>query len=505
MDAEVSKLRKRERDAAPEDPSPAKRARLTHTGPQQPGAEHEKVEQAAENTLLQPKPTIPGRLYASFLSDFVDPPLPHEARVSEWLESVGSDRENRCRSDSHLQHSRSNPISRKLTRSAPAMNSAKDADGFTIPPTPVSTGPTTYQAPYPRSITPSGISYATPGSGRSASRSLVENSSYRKVNLAQNNIYLRPLREQLPDHIARLIDDVRKDRDSPGPSVDQVSQDGALNALWMGAAETEVEEYFHTNIFPKPKPSDVLKRCHRQPMAKHTVPKTGSEPKVSNPVPDMLYGYTSDGAFTGPQEAKLFSMNNMVANSLNLISPFFAIEFKGDGPSGGGSMWVATNQCLGASASCVHIVECLNHQLRECGSDPVSSAAFSIAMNGTEARLYVSWKHDELDYYMAHVKSFLLHEPEHYIEFRKYVRNIIDWGKDKRLTDIRNSLDILLEESRKRASEAAKSRRPSDGSATSNGKKHKSSSSRQNSSTSSFKEHSRGANETHWTPDETAS
>ncbi|KAG9237037.1 hypothetical protein BJ875DRAFT_454745 [Amylocarpus encephaloides] len=62
-------------------------------------------------------------------------------------------------------------------------------------------------------------------------------------------------------------------------------------------------------------------------------------------------------------------------------------------------------------------------------------------MNGTEARLYISWKHDELDFYMRKVDGFLLQSPEHYLKFRKYVRNIIDWGKDKRLKEIRDSLD----------------------------------------------------------------
>ncbi|KAK5651110.1 hypothetical protein OQA88_13273 [Cercophora sp. LCS_1] len=33
-----------------------------------------------------------------------------------------------------------------------------------------------------------------------------------------------------------------------------------------------------------------------------------------------------------------------------------------------------------------------------------------------------------------------------YVEFRKYVRNMIDWGKDKRLSQIRDSLGSLLEE-----------------------------------------------------------
>ncbi|KAH8910561.1 hypothetical protein BR93DRAFT_923259 [Coniochaeta sp. PMI_546] len=50
-------------------------------------------------------------------------------------------------------------------------------------------------------------------------------------------------------------------------------------------------------------------------------------------------------------------------------------------------------------------------------------------MNGTEARLYISWKQTELDYHMASVKSFLLQDPQHYVEFRMYVLNIVDWER----------------------------------------------------------------------------
>jgi hypothetical protein len=74
---------------------------------------------------------------------------------------------------------------------------------------------------------------------------------------------------------------------------------------------------------------------------------------------------------------------------------------------------------------------------------------------------------------MENVKSFLLQEPGRFIEFRKYIRNIIHWGKDRRLKEIRDGLTMLLEESRKRASEAAKSRQPpSDSSTTSKGSHH---------------------------------
>jgi hypothetical protein len=462
--------------------------------------------------IQQPKPNPPKRLYASFLKDFVDPvhPDPRPASihtfVSEWLESVGSDPEKRCRSDSQLNHLDGNLISRQLTRSAPEMDYTQDANGFVVPSTPVSTRSRSRGASHAGSVAPSNLTDATPSSGRSSGRSLVEDPLYRSLNLAANNIYMRPLHERLPEHIADLVDHVRRDRDSPGPSPDQVWQDAELNELWTGAGESEVEEYFRGKIFSKPGPSDSLKRADRQPIAKHAVPSSGSNLKVSNPVPDMLYGYNRHGAFP-QQQAQLVSMGNtVVANNQDLIYPFFVIEFKGDGPTGVGSLWVATNQCLGGSTSCVTIAERLNHQLRKCKSDdirPINGAAFSIAMSGTEARLYVSWRHNELDHYMANVDSFLLQDPEHYLKFRKYVRNIIDWGKERRLKDIRDSLDSLLEESRMRVSEGAKSRQPPSGnSATNNGKKRKSSSTRRNSSRSnSLQGQSGGTNEAPWEMD----
>lgn len=97
-------------------------------------------------TLQQPKPKPPKRFYASFLEDCIDPvdsgPPPEfvNSFVSEWLESVGSDRAKRSRSDSHLHHSSDDPILRKLTRSAPEMAYTCDADGFAVPPTPASAG-----------------------------------------------------------------------------------------------------------------------------------------------------------------------------------------------------------------------------------------------------------------------------------------------------------------------------------------------------------------------------
>ena len=376
--------------------------------------------------------------------------------VSEWLESVGENAD-----------------------STPQMDQTQDADGFTVPQTPASIRSRSRSRAEVDgvSVAASDISGAGSGSSRASGRSLVEDPAYRYMNLAANNIYLRSSREQFPQDIIDLIDQVRRDRDSPGPSTDQVWQDTALEELGMGAGEPEVEDYFRSNIFRQLGPKDALKRADRQPMARHAVPNAASRHKVSNPVPDMLYGYKRHHAFP-EQQAQLISMGTeMVANNQynGLLYPFFVVEFKGDS----GSMWVATNQCLGGSVSCVNVAERLNRRLAQYTSDkvrPISSAAFSIAMSGSEARLYISWKQNEVDYYMTTIDSFLLQKPKDYLDFRKYVLNIIDWGGGRRLDEIRSSLNTLSEESRRKSSEAAKSRPSPSVSSETSSKRSKSSS-----------------------------
>lgn len=323
---------------------------------------------------------------------------------------------------------------------------------------------------YAGSTTQSDSTEATPASKRSSGRNLVEDPLYRDTHLAANNVYLQHPCDLLPEGIANLVDGIRRNRDSPEPSLREIRQDRHLHDLSMGAAEAEVEQYFHAHIFPSTESSDILKRSDRQPMAKYAVPNFRSKYRISTPAPDMLYGYNRRVAFP-QQQAQLLSMGSkLVANNQGLVCPFFAIEFQGDGPSGAGGLWVATNQCLGASSACVNIAEMLNQQLRrQCGNgsiEPIDSTAFSVAMTGTEARLYISWEQNELDYFTTMIDSFQLPKPRDYLEFRKYVRNIIDWGKDRRLK-IQESLDRLLEESMKKASEVAKSRPgPSAGSAS---------------------------------------
>lgn len=212
-------------------------------------------------TVQEPKPLPLKRPHASFLEQSVDQlpssPAPKRFRpesvVTQWIESIsGSEsyRERHCRSHTLLGHSDGELIPRRFTKSAPNMEYARDADGFGMPQT-----PTSWSRP---SVALSNTSGASTGSSRK--KSLVEAPSYRWMNLGENSIYMRSSREEFPDHIANLVDHVRKDRDSPGPSPDQVWQDISLENLEMGTGEPDVEDYFKSKIFAKPEPLGSLKR-----------------------------------------------------------------------------------------------------------------------------------------------------------------------------------------------------------------------------------------------------
>jgi hypothetical protein len=98
------------------------------------------------------------------------------------------------------------------------MESKQDADGFALPQTPAST----ISRSYAQSVTPSNIGGASTSSNRK--KGLVEDHLYRDVNLAVNNMYIRPSYGQFPEDIARLVDYVRRDRDSLGLSSDQLNR-----------------------------------------------------------------------------------------------------------------------------------------------------------------------------------------------------------------------------------------------------------------------------------------
>ncbi|KAH7182541.1 uncharacterized protein B0J16DRAFT_400721 [Fusarium flagelliforme] len=258
--------------------------------------------------------------------------------------------------------------------------------------------------------------------------SLVEHAQYETIHLATNNIIYRDRRDNLPTYISMLIEKIASDRNSPGLSIEDVDADDALTALERGAGEPEVEQYIQYSLVTLPSRNDILKRSDKIPMARRMIPNTGTAYRVSGPVPDVLLGYNYGGAFTPLQRRKLASMDLASANNDGICLPFFVVEFKGDGPSSN---------------------EMLNKELLKTGVEeiiPIDTSCFSISMNGTEARLLVSWK-EEQTFNVQKIRSFALQEADQFLQFRKCVLNIMDWGRNERLESIRSALDLLDENS----------------------------------------------------------
>jgi hypothetical protein len=393
-----------------------------------------------------------------------------------------SRKEKRPRSDSVPNspapaRSGDSPFLRKRTNSAPVGKGIQDTEKFAPAPPPSSVR-----------IGSDGEDYNSRDDYYSCSRSAmmrhtsvfsttpretppVEMPQYRSVNLRLNGIILLSSYDPLPQHISSLVDQIRKYRTPKGPSLNQIRSDTQLKELEISATKSDVAIYFQEHVFPLSFGAGALKSSLRLPMARQAVPSIFFEAKVSTPVPDILCGYNSMEAFTDAERSQLLSMVSLVyGNKDTLVFPFLAVKKKGDGPATRGSLWVATNQCLGAAPSCVNIVVRFNRRVLENRktntnniiNDVVKlppSTAFSIAMTGSKARLYVSWKHDDVvQYHTALLDGFLLQRPRDFLDFRRCVLNIIAWGMDARLAAIRSSLRQLAEEGRKAASGLAKAR-----------------------------------------------
>jgi hypothetical protein len=350
------------------------------------------------------------------------------------------------------------------------MGRTQESEGLR-PPTPASASsasrPTSADARESRSRSP-------------ASSAGVPHPLYRENNLQLNHIHFRLANSTLPDDVAAHLDGaVRARRGSPGLTTEQLNQIAdRVNLLGGGCNESQVEGFLNDTVFPDPEmdpaygPATGLMSTSGALMSQHLVPADPASPfSVSQPKPDRLYGYSGRQPNTRFTHAQLLGQTMLhpripdyataTMQGGGLRFPFFAIEIKAACGTGG-NIWVAANQCAGASAACLNAVGRLNMLLQAYESTQrVDHWCYSLAVDNNIAQLYVSWKEDEMQFYLQQVGTFLLSSPEHFTEFRKQVRNILDWGKDTRLDEIRNALDIVLEHNSNTA--AAKSRpAPSD-------------------------------------------
>lgn len=300
----------------------------------------------------------------------------------------------------------------------------------------------------------------------SVSRGLVELPNYRRDHLHDNGIRWEPYWDNVPNGTRQLAESMYAQRSSPEPSQREILASQDFQELRNGCNEKAVEEYVKSNVIFDRNRHAKLQRCGDVLIHNSWVPSLPGDDRVSQPKPDGLYGYDRNSSFGEAHKLEIKSMRQRLeSNNEGLTLPFLVIEYKGEGPASNGNLWVAENQCFGASSACINMASHLNAMLSDMAHYPgpvkrLDETVFSIAMSNRSATLFVSWQ--DSHFFTAEVESFSVRKPKDLIEFRRIVRNIIDWGMDTRLQQVYNCLDALMEERRLCASHEAKNRNRSE-------------------------------------------
>lgn len=397
-------------------------------------------------------------LWLNRFRDTVFPPE-QEALGPYSRNSIASPTVRRSQSDSHLLDTR-----RHIQSEFSQME-----DTSMPPPSPAATSQYRNSIPalYDRGRTPSrsGRSEVTGGSSQTG-RIDATNTNYRSKVLKRNGINILNATAPLSAELAAEAHNTRRRRDSPGLS-DQLAAEICGQILMRGDdEESSVEGLLpEKGILPRDRRDDPRSHQHLRyirrmpyskafPLPKAIKPNDFAEEAQSNtqsiviPSPDIAYGYTLEG-FNSNQRFALgctirgVDLDRLSMPAKDLFWPFLVVEFKAL-PTGGNIYW-ATNQCAGGGAVSVKATQtlfALASQFCEGFSDPMEAVAYSAAIDGELAIMYMHW-FDDGQYYMERINIYLLSRPAELIQFRKQVRNILDWAFSTRLDMIKSALDVV--------------------------------------------------------------
>ncbi|KAH7475481.1 hypothetical protein FOMA001_g11406 [Fusarium oxysporum f. sp. matthiolae] len=271
-----------------------------------------------DHVMFQPAPIrsiLPSAALLGYIKE-TQPRPSYLEKVDNWLEDTyPSDLRKTSRSDCFILDKDFEPILLERSHSAPAiMSGRKNLTGQAV----------TFE-----------LAFSPKSSLKPSSPGFTSKEGGPDCNLALNNILLLDSRTELPPHISTLVESLKKVRSSPEP-IPQDNDD--LYDMEAGASEAKVEDFVRNNVIPLSSGIDKIKRSDRVFVGRAIIPITNPYARISVPVPDLLYGYRLS-AFEQDQRMQIATCGNFAfANSEGLTFPFFAVEFKGDGPSSKGSL-----------------------------------------------------------------------------------------------------------------------------------------------------------------------
>ncbi|CAG9943099.1 unnamed protein product [Clonostachys rosea f. rosea IK726] len=326
---------------------------------------------AGQDTKVADKP--PQRLYSLYKNPHSKSPDIRQSQQGErllnWLESIKPYRPRRPRSDTNVQ------FLPDFYTNMPPKSTLKDS---TI-------GPQGQGTIYHSA----GVSGMEPFS--KANQRPVLDRGYRDT-LRASEVILLEAEETVATDIQLVINTIGSEcGKSPNPEEELGSQslsDECVNMAINGANEQEVTRFFDCYFFSKKLLPKNIRR-NDGPMRKADVPKSSSiVGNISTPHPDLLLGYQGKSFPNG----QLGQLDAWDTNSARFA--FLSVDYKGDSASTG-SLWVATNQCLVATATCVRTIVKLRDAVKTQGAvevaDKLDGHVFGLVTSGTEARLFVTF------------------------------------------------------------------------------------------------------------------
>ncbi|KAK7704278.1 hypothetical protein SLS57_010527 [Botryosphaeria dothidea] len=291
---------------------------------------------------------------------------------------------------------------------------------------------------------------------REATSKKVRSPRYRQNVLELNGVFISKSCDAAPASVQSLVDAVLgAPRDEAAPSAEELQRwvRAIVAAEDLGEEDVGNVLLSSVSLLPSAEHHPLVQRIAKQPFARPDLclPRisgladglTTNVPRISTPVPNVTYGLRA-AAFTTQQRVAMttISPTNAVSEPIpELFWPFLAVEFKAQNKAG--SMHTATNQCAGAGSAAVKAQKILAGQWPV--QPPVTHAAFSCAMDGRSAELFVHYaSEDGAAYHLASVNRYLLADPDHLARLHLHLHNITDWGVGNHLTAISRLLDAQV-------------------------------------------------------------
>lgn len=194
----------------------------------------------------------------------------------------------------------------------------------------------------------------------------VELPGYRAQTLARNHVYILDRTDILPLPQASLVARICGERRASSEvTISGFTADTKLRKLRGLVDEADVTSIF-LEKFGNIEPNESINKKYSQRVRiyRTLVPNVVSTEPLSQPAPDLIYGYSLDALQQYVERIHSLHVSHITATENQLTLPFFSIEFKGQTPSSGSGLYVAENQAVGSSSACVKLMEHLSDYLR---------------------------------------------------------------------------------------------------------------------------------------------